>query len=198
MKTIGLLGGMSWESTLIYYQMINREVAKQLGGLHSARILLFSFDFAEVERLQRENRWEQAADLLAKAALGLQAGGADFVALCTNTMHRVAGEIESRLQIPLLHIVDPTASAIQAAGLGKVGLLGTKFTMEERFYKQRMEDKFHLVPLVPEPRDRNLVQKIIYDELCRGVITNESRSTLQHIVRNLVERGAEGVILGCT
>ena len=197
-KTIGLLGGMSWESTVPYYQIINRTIAEKLGGLHSANLLLYSVDFAEVERLQHADRWVEAGSFLADAAFSLQGAGADFLVLCTNTMHRVAPEIEARIQIPLLHIADPTAQAIQTSGFSTVGLLGTSFTMEQDFYRGRLESKFGLSVHVPEPTSRKLVHEVIYSELCRGVISEHSREDFQQVVSELVGMGAEAVILGCT
>jgi amino-acid racemase len=198
MKTIGLLGGMSWESTVPYYQIINRTIAKELGGLHSAKILLYSADFDEVERLQHADRWDEAGALLADAAHGLETAGADFLVLCTNTMHRVAEDIEARVQVPLLHIADATAQAIQAAGFSTVGLLGTSFTMEQDFYRGRLESRFGLTVHVPEAASRKLVHDVIYDELCRGVVAEPSRERYRQVVSELVAVGAEGVVLGCT
>ena len=198
MRTIGLLGGMSWESTVTYYQIINRTITERLGGLHSARLLLYSVDFEEVERLQHADRWVEAGSLLADAALVLEGAGADFLVLCTNTMHRVAPDIEARIQIPLLHIADPTAQAIQASGFSTVGLLGTRFTMEQGFYRGRLESEFGLIVYVPEATSRKLVHEVIYSELCRGVISESSRTRFQQVVSELVSMGAEAVILGCT
>ncbi len=198
MRTIGLLGGMSWESTVPYYQIINRTIARKLGGLHSAKLLLYSVDFAEVERLQHAERWVEAGSLLADAALMLQNAGADFLVLCTNTMHRVAADIEARVRIPLLHIADPTAQAIRASGLSSVGLLGTRFTMEQDFYRGRLERNFGLTIHVPEESSRKLVHEIIYSELCRGIISESSRQDFRQVVSELVVMGAEAVILGCT
>jgi len=197
-KTIGLLGGMSWESTVTYYQVINREVGQQLGGLHSAKLLLYSVDFAEFEPLQHADRWAEAGSLLSEAAAALEGAGADFLVLCTNTMHRVAPEIEARVRVPLLHIADPTARAIRAAGLSSVALLGTRFTMEQDFYRGRLEKKYGLRVHVPEPASRELVHEVIYQELCRGVISEASRASLQRVVAELVGMGAQAVILGCT
>jgi len=197
-KTIGLIGGMSWESTVSYYQIINRAVGERLGGLHSAKILLHSVDFAEIERLQHPDRWAEAGSLLAEAAMALEGAGADFLVICTNTMHRVAPDIEARVRVPLLHIADPTAEAIKAAGISTVGLLGTRFTMEQDFYRGRLERKFGLTVHVPEPASRELIHQVIYQELCRGVISEPSRASLQRVVAGLVGMGAEAVILGCT
>ncbi len=198
MKTIGLLGGMSWESTVPYYQIINRAVARKLGDLHSARIVLYSVDFDEVERLQRADRWDEAGSLLAAAASRLESAGADFLVLCTNTMHKVAPAIEARIEIPLLHIVDATAAALQASGCSTVGLLGTAFTMEQDFYRGRLEAKFGLPVLVPAKDSRALVHRVIYDELCRGVISEPSRERFRRVVSELEGMGAEAVIMGCT
>lgn len=197
-KTIGLLGGMSWESTVSYYRIINRAVGERLGGLHSAKILLYSVDFEEIETLQRSNRWDEAGSRLSEAAAVLEAGGADFLVLCTNTMHRVAPAIEASVRIPLLHIADPTAQAIRSAGLSRVGLLGTRFTMEQDFYSGRLARRFGLEVRVPDPSSRELVHRVIYEELCRGVISESSRESLRGVVGDLAELGAQGVILGCT
>ncbi|MEV1289849.1 aspartate/glutamate racemase family protein [Micromonospora sp. NPDC049679] len=197
MLTIGMLGGMSWESSAQYYQLANELVRARLGGLHSARCLLHSVDFAEVERLQVEGRWEEAGALLATAAAGVQAGGADLLLLCTNTMHKVADRVQAAIGIPLLHIADVTAEAVRAAGLRTVGLLGTAFTMEQDFYRDRLAGH-GLDVLTPEPDDRSLVHRVIYDELCVGVISDHSRAAYQQVIGRLVTAGAEGVILGCT
>jgi aspartate racemase len=197
-RTIGLLGGMSWESTVPYYQIINRTIAEKLGGLHSAKLLLYSVDFAEVERLQRADQWVEAGSLLADAALALQEAGAHFIVLCTNTMHRVAPDIEARIEIPLLHIADPTAQAIRRSGFSTLGLLGTRFTMEEDFYRGRLERKFGLAIHVPDAASRTLVHEVIYSELCRGVISASSREEFRRVVSELIGMGAEAVILGCT
>jgi aspartate racemase len=197
-KTTGLLGGMSWESTVSYYQTINRVVGKHLGGLHSAKILLYSVDFHDVEQLQHAGRWVESGELLSNAARGLQSAGAEFLVLCTNTMHRVAPQIESSVSIPLLHIADATAESISSAGLTQVGLLGTRFTMEQEFYRGRLEERHGLKVVVPSERDRESVHRIIYEELCRGQILETSRSEYRRIVSDLVARGCEGVILGCT
>ena len=198
MKTIGLLGGMSWESTVLYYQIVNRTVARKLGGLHSAKLVLNSVDFAEIEQLQHADRWEEAGARLADAAQSLEAAGADFIVLCTNTMHRVAADIEARSRLPLLHIADPTANAILASGFSTVGLLGTRFTMEHDFYRGRLESEFGLTVHVPETRSREVVHDIIYSELCRGVVSTSSLEEYQRVVAELETMGAEAVILGCT
>jgi aspartate racemase len=196
-KTIGMLGGMSWESTVSYYQTINRIVGQRLGGLHSARILLLSVDFDEIERLQRTERWDEAGELLARAARTLEDGGAEFLVLCTNTMHKVAPRIEASVSIPLLHIADATAGRIAASGGGKVGLLGTRFTMEQEFYRGRLE-RHGFEVVVPDEGDRKSIHGIIYEELCHGKVLESSRSECQRIVSDLTARGAEGVVLGCT
>jgi len=197
MKTIGLIGGMSWESTLGYYKLINEVVRQRLGGLHSARLVLYSVDFHDIERLQQAGDWDAAGALLADAARSLAAAGADFIVLCTNTMHKVAGAIESAVSIPLLHIADPTATAIKAAGCTRVGLLGTRFTMEQAFYRDRL--RAHGIDvLVPGEREREYVHRVIYDELCLGIVREDSRAAYRDIMRGLVESGAEAIILGCT
>lgn len=198
MKTIGLIGGMSWESTVPYYRLINEGIKQRLGGLHSARIILYSVDFAEVEHLQRTGDWGAAGELLAQAALKLQGAGAEALVLCTNTMHKVADAIESVVQIPLLHIADPTAARIRQAGLGKVGLLGTRFTMEQDFYKERLVQRHGLQVLVPPAPDRETVHSIIYEELCLGRVHAASRTAYQRIMAELVAQGAQAIILGCT
>lgn len=197
MKTIGLIGGMSWESTLTYYRRINELVKERLGGLHSARIVLYSVDFHDIEVLQREGRWDEAGELLGRAAAAVQAAGADFIVLATNTMHRCAAQISAAVTIPLLHIADGTAQAIRAAGIASIGLLGTRFTMEQDFYIGRLAAAgIHV--LVPEADERAEVHRIIYDELCRGVIRAESRQRYRRIIAGLVERGAAGIVFGCT
>lgn len=198
MKTIGLIGGMSWESTIPYYRQINQRIKQQLGGLHSAKIILYSVDFAEIEALQRSGDWDKAGELLAQAAVKLQTAGADCLVLCTNTMHKVAAAIEGAVAIPLLHIADATAEAIQSAGIKKVALLGTRFTMEQDFYKQRLVDCYALEVLVPDEEGRTLVHQVIYQELCLGLVNQESRRQYQQIMAELVTQGAEAIILGCT
>lgn len=198
MKTIGLLGGMSWESTQSYYQALNMGVRQRLGGLHSARILLYSVDFADIEQLQHQGRWAETAVLLGAAAQALQAGGADFMLLCTNTMHKVAAEVAGSVDIPLLHIADATAERLKKDGIGKVGLLGTRFTMEQDFYKKRLTDRYGLEVLVPDEEGRTLVHQVIYQELCLGVVNPNSRLQYQQIMADLVTQGAEAIILGCT
>jgi aspartate racemase len=196
-KTIGLIGGMSWESTIPYYRHINTVVKQRLGGLHSARVILYSVDFHDIERLQRADDWESAGTLLSIAARVLESAGADFLVLCTNTMHKVAPAIEAAVGIPLLHIADPTAAAINQAGVSKVGLLGTRFTMEEGFIKDRL-GRHGLQILTPGRADRETVDRIIFDELCQGILAEESRARYRDIIAGLIEQGAQAIILGCT
>ena len=198
MRTLGLLGGMSWESTALYYRMINEAVQARLGGLHSAQLAMFSVDFHEIERLQSDARWEEAGHLLARRAQGLQAAGAEAIVLCTNTMHRVGPAIESALSIPLLHIADATGDAVRAAGLQRVGLLATRFTMEQEFYIGRLRQTHGLDVVVPDSDDRALVHRIIYSELCQGRVLPESREAFRAVMRRLVAAGTQGVIFGCT
>ena len=197
MRRIGLLGGMSWESTALYYRLVNEEVRERLGGFHSARLVMASVDFADVEAMQATDDWAAAGDLLAREAQGLEAAGAECVVLCTNTMHKVADAIEAAVGIPLLHLADVTAAAVQAAGLDRVALLGTRFTMEQPFYADRLRSH-GLDVLVPEGADRTRVHDVIYDELVLGVVRDESRAAYVDVVRRLVEQGAGGVVLGCT
>ncbi len=198
MKTIGLIGGMSWESTIPYYRIINETVRERLGGLHSAKLILYSVDFHEIERLQQAQDWIEAGRLLAQAACSLQAAGADFLVLCTNTMHKVAPAIESAVIIPLLHIADPTAEGIKRRGFTTVGLLGTRFTMEQEFYRGRLRERHGIDVLIPGETDREIVHRVIYDELCLGKVLDPSRAEYRRIIQRLVESGAQGVILGCT
>ncbi|HHX82674.1 MAG TPA: aspartate/glutamate racemase family protein [Pseudomonadaceae bacterium] len=198
MKVIGLIGGMSWESTVPYYRLINEGVKARLGGLHSAKIVLYSVDFAEIERLQHRGEWDEAGALLADAARALERAGADFVVLCTNTMHKVAPAIEAAVAIPLLHIADPTAAAIHQAGLSCVGLLGTRFTMEQDFYRARLTDRHGIDVVIPDDDDRALVHRVIYEELCLGRVEEASRLAYRDVIQRLVAQGAQGVILGCT
>jgi len=198
MKVIGLIGGMSWESTATYYNLINQAVKERLGGLHSAECVLYSVDFAEVADLQRQGKWTKAAQLLAAAAQNVEKAGADLVLICTNTMHKVADEIQAGIRVPLLHIVDVTAEKIKQAGIRRVGLLGTRFTMEDDFYRGRLTGQFGLEVITPESEDRETVHRIIYEELCLGNIRTESKARLAGIMGRLGERGAEGIILGCT
>jgi aspartate racemase len=198
MKTVGLLGGMSWESTVPYYQVLNRVVSRELGGLHSARILMVSVDFQPVEELQHQGRWEELGRMLSREARRLQDGGADFLVLCTNTMHLVAPAIQEAISIPFLHIADATGGRILSSGLRRIGLLGTRFTMEEPFYRDRLEESHGLEVLIPHGPERGTVHRIIYEELVLGKVLEESRSEYRSIVDGLVSRGAQGVILGCT
>jgi len=198
MQTIGLVGGMSWESTVPYYQHINRLTVQRLGGLHSARIVLYSVDFNELEALMRAARWNAVGALLADAARAVEAAGADFLLLCTNTMHKVADQVTSAVGIPLLHIADPLGSAIRARGMRRVGLLATGYTMEDPFYRDYLAERFDIEAIVPDAPDRRRVHEIIFDELCRGIVRESSRAEYLRIVDTLAERGAEGIILGCT
>jgi aspartate racemase len=198
MKTIGLIGGMSWESSLEYYRIINETVKEELGGFHSAKSLMYSVDFQEIEVLQHQGRWEDATRMMIDAAQKVEKGGADFVVICTNTMHLMAEEIKKNIQIPLLHIADVTAAKIKEKGHRTVGLLGTRFTMEKEFYKGRLKDKFGIDVLIPEEEERKAIHTILYDELCLGSINTKSKEKFQKIIANLKDRGAEGVILGCT
>lgn len=198
MKTIGMIGGMSWESSIEYYRIINETVKEKLGGLHSAKSLMYSVDFAEIEALQHAGRWDEATQAMIEAAKHVEAGGADFVVICTNTMHKMADEVEAAIGIPLLHIADATAEAIKAKGLSKVGLLGTRFTMEEDFYRGRLVEKHGLEVLIPDGDDREIVHRIIYDELVLGEIKSESGEAYKHIIKKLIVAGVQGIILGCT
>ncbi|MGG4046244.1 aspartate/glutamate racemase family protein [Paenibacillus favisporus] len=197
MKVIGLIGGMSWESSALYYRMINEEVRSRLGGLHSAKCLLYSVDFEEIERYQAEGAWEKAGEVLGQTARALEKGGADFIVICTNTMHKVVDDIQSKINIPILHIADATAAQIKESQVQTVGLLGTKYTMEQDFYKSRLELNGIQV-IVPVRDDREAVNKIIYEELCLGKIHQESRDYYKKVIQGLIESGAEGIILGCT
>ena len=198
MRRIGLLGGMSWESSAVYYRLINEEIRDRLGELHSADCVLRSVDFAEVELLQRNGRWEDAGSLLAGEAQALERSGAELLVLCTNTMHKVAGVIVEATGIPFVHIADATAAAVRADGLRTVGLLATAYTMEQDFYVGRLRDEHGLEVLVPGPADRAVVHRVIYDELCQGVVDDGSRQEYRRVMAELAERGAEGILLGCT
>jgi aspartate racemase len=198
LKTIGLIGGMSWESTIPYYRQINETVKQHLGGLHSAKIILYSVDFHDVERLQHAGNWEAAGQLLAGAARALESAGADFLVLCTNTMHKVGPAIEAAVRIPLFHIADPTAAAIKQAGFTKVGLLGTRFTMEQDFYRDRLRERHGLHVLTPGLEDRDIIHRVIYQELCLGQVLPESRVHYRRIMADLAAQGAQAIILGCT
>ncbi|WEK49875.1 MAG: aspartate/glutamate racemase family protein [Candidatus Kaistia colombiensis] len=197
-KVIGLIGGLSWESSAEYYRILNETVRARLGGLHSARVLMWSFDFAEIEALQASGRWDEATSLMVDAARRLERGGADFVLIGSNTMHRMAADVQAAIGIPLVHIADPTAERIKAAGLTRVGLLGTAFTMEQDFYKGRLTDAHGLDVLVPEEADRAAVHRIIYEELVQGRVEASSRAIYRDVMARLVARGAEAIILGCT
>jgi len=189
---------MSWESTIPYYRQINQSIKERLGGMHSAKVVLYSVDFHEIERLQHAGDWEAAGQLLAAAARALELAGADFLVLCTNTMHKVAPAIEAAVRIPLFHIADPTAEAIKDAGLSTVGLLGTRFTMEQAFYKERLRERHGLQVLIPSQADREVIHRVIFEELCLGRVVEESRAEYRRIMSDLVDQGAEGIVLGCT
>jgi aspartate racemase len=197
-KTIGLIGGMSWESSIEYYRIINETVRCKLGGLHSAKSVMYSVDFAEIETLQHQARWEEATQLMIEAARYVQKGGADFIVICTNTMHLMADAVEKHVDTPLLHIADATSRKIQAMGLVKVGLLGTRFTMEKDFYRGRLIDRHGLEVIIPTQTERELVHRVIYDELVLGEIRPSSKARYIEIMENLVDKGSEGIILGCT
>jgi len=198
LKTIGLIGGMSWESTIPYYRQINQLIKEKLGGLHSAKIMLLSVDFHEIEQWQQQGDWQAAGALLASAAATLEKAQVDFLVLCTNTMHKVAPEIEAAVGIPLLHIADPTALAIKRAGFKKIGLLGTKFTMEQSFYRDRLINQHGLEVIVPNDDERELVHRVIYEELCLGIVLPRSRLGYRQVIENLIAQGAQAIILGCT
>jgi len=198
MKTIGLIGGMSWESSIEYYRIINEAVKEKLGGLHSAKSIMVSVDFAEVEILQREGKWSEAALMMVDAAKSLEKGGADFIVICTNTMHKSADEIQANVKIPLLHIADATAQLVKDSGIRTIGLLGTRFTMEEEFYKGRLSQNYGLKVIIPNAGEREIVHRVIYDELVIGEIKQHSKEQYIGIIENMVNQGAEGIILGCT
>ncbi|MBI9054910.1 MAG: aspartate/glutamate racemase family protein [Bacteroidales bacterium] len=198
MKTIGLIGGMSWESSLEYYRILNEKVKSELGGLHSAKTILFSVDFEQIKILQHEGNWNELTEIMIDAAQSLEKAGADMIVICTNTMHKMANEVQNSINLPLLHIADATAHSIKDKKLRKVGLLGTKFTMEQEFYKNRLIDKHHIDVVIPNDNDRDIIHKIIYNELCLGNIKDASKKEYIRIINNLIEQGAEGVILGCT
>lgn len=197
MKTIGLIGGMSWESTLEYYRIINETIKEKLNKLHSAKIIMYSVDFEEIELLQHKGKWDELGKIMAEIAKTLERAGADFIVICTNTMHKVAQEVEKSVRIPLLHIVDVTAEKIKAQGLKKVALLGTKFTMEDNFYRDRLK-KHGIEAIIPEEEERQIVHDVIFKELCLGEIKESSKEKFKKIIDNLAKKGAEGVILGCT
>ncbi|TMP19839.1 aspartate racemase [Pseudoalteromonas sp. S2721] len=198
MKTIGLIGGMSWESTQSYYQLLNQGIKNKLGGLHSAKIVLVSLDFAEIAMLQQQQDWPQMAEILIKAAKQVEAAGADYLLICTNTMHKLAEQVQAAVTIPLLHIADAVGENLIQHSFKKVALLGTQFTMEQDFYKQRLADKFAIDVLIPDAQGRETVHRVIYDELCKGVIKEESKAEYLAIIDNLTQQGAEAIILGCT
>ena len=197
MKTIGLIGGMSWESTVSYYQIINQTIKEKLGGLHSAKLLLYSVDFAVIEECQANDKWNESAEILTDIAKNLERAGADFIVICTNTMHKVVPQIQKQISIPIIHIADATAEVLIDAGIRKVALLGTKYTMTQDFYKEKLIDRGISV-VIPDEEDIELVNHIIYDELCLGVVSEPSRDQYQQIIEELKTKGAEGVILGCT
>lgn len=197
MKTIGLIGGMSWESTSEYYRIINEEIKERLGGLHSAKCLINSVDFEEIERCQSSGDWDGAGEILGNAAYSLQKGGADFIIICTNTMHKVVEKIKEKIDIPVLHIADATAKEIKRKDIQKVGLLGTKYTMEQDFYKSRIEEH-DIKVIVPSEKNRKEINKVIYTELCLGKIVSQSREYYKRVIEELVQKGAQGIILGCT
>lgn len=198
MKTIGLIGGMSWESSLEYYRIINETAKLKLGGLHSAQCLMYSVDFAEVEALQHQNKWDELTDIMVNSAQKLKNGGADFIVICTNTMHKMANDIESKVGIKVLHIAEVTGEKVIQKGLKKIGLLGTKFTMEQDFYKKVLKEKFNIDVVIPDENDREIVHDVIYNELCKGIINEVSKKKYIEIINNLESMGAEGVVLGCT
>ena len=198
MKTIGLIGGMSWESSIEYYRIINETVRDRLGGLHSAKSVMYSVDFAEIETLQHQGQWAEATQMMIDAARNVERGGADFVIICTNTMHKMADDVQQAIGIPLLHIADATADKIKAQGLNRIGLLGTKFTMEEDFYKGRLVDRHGLEVIIPDDRQRELVHRVIYVELCLGQVNADSKAQYVELMAGFVDAGAEGIILGCT
>ncbi|UTM56098.1 aspartate/glutamate racemase family protein [Photobacterium sp. CCB-ST2H9] len=198
MKTIGLLGGMSWESTASYYRLINEAVQSRLGGLHSAKICLYSVNFQEIEKLQHEGNWPETAKILSQAAKSVEAGGADFLMICTNTMHKVVPEIEAEISIPIFHIADATAQLLKQNHVAKVGLLGTRFTMAQDFYKGRLTEKFGIQVIVPDADEQDVIHDVIYNELCQGIISEQSKIQYLDIINQLHARGAEAVILGCT
>jgi aspartate racemase len=197
-QTIGLIGGMSWESTVSYYQLLNREVKNRLGGLHSAKIVLVSVDFADIEQLQQQGNWQQAGEILSQAAQSLEAAGADFFLICTNTMHKVADQVSASVSIPLLHIADATGEILVAHKINKVALLGTRFTMQQDFYKKRLTESFAIEVIVPTEAEQNLIHNFIYQELCLGKINAHSRQVYLQIMQKLTDNGAQGIILGCT
>ena len=198
MKVIGLIGGMSWESTAEYYRIINETVKRRQGGHHSAKILLYSVNFSEIESLQRKGEWQESTEIMCDAARRVERGGADCLLICTNTMHKMAPEVQSAVNIPLLHIADATAVEVKKKGIESIGLLGTKYTMEEDFYKGRLVENYGLEVVIPQKNDRNIINQVIYHELCMGKIQKESKNEFVRIIKDMDATGAEGVILGCT
>ena len=198
MRTIGLIGGMSWESSLEYYRIMNETVKEKLGLLHSAKCILYSFDFEDVARLQHEREWEKLTKMMIEAAQILEKAGADFIVICANTMHKMAEDIQNKINIPILHIADATSKKILEKNIKRVGLLGTKFTMEEDFYKGRLIDKYEIKVIIPNEEERQIVHKVIYNELCLGKINQSSKKKFKKIIQNLISNGAEGIMLGCT
>jgi len=198
MKTIGLIGGMSWESSSEYYRIINETVKERLGGLHSAQCILYSVDFEEIESLQHQGRWEELTKLMINFAQKLEGAGADFIVICANTMHKMAKEVQNNINVPLLHIADATAEKVIEMGVKKLGLLGTEFTMEEDFYKKRLKEKYNIDVIIPADNDRKIIDNTIYHELCLGIIKQSSREKFKEIIKKLISKGADGVILGCT
>ena len=198
MKTIGMIGGMSWESSIEYYRIVNQTVREKLGGLHSAKSIMYSVEFAEIEALQHQNRWDELAKIMIEAARSLERGGADFVIICTNTMHKLYDQVQNDIKIPMLNIADATAEKIRADGIDKIALLGTRFTMEEDFYKGRLVDRYGLDVIIPAENEMEIVHRVIYDELCAGIINSDSKQKYAEIIKGLVAKGAAGVILGCT
>jgi aspartate racemase len=198
MKTIGMIGGMSWESSIEYYRIINQTVREKLGGLHSAKSIMVSVEFAEIEALQHQDRWDELAAIMIDAARSLERGGADFVIICTNTMHKLYDKVQNHISIPMLNIADATAENIKAQGIDKIALLGTRFTMEENFYKGRLVDMFGLDVIIPKEDEMEIVHRVIYDELCAGIIKPDSKQKYAAIIKRLIATGAQGIILGCT
>ena len=198
MKTIGMIGGMSWESSIEYYRIVNQAVREKLGGLHSAKSIMYSVEFAEIEELQHQNQWDKLAEIMVEAGRSLEKGGADFVIICTNTMHKLYDEVQQSIKIPMLNIADATAEKIKSDGIDRIALLGTRFTMEEDFYKSRLVEKYGLEVMIPSPEQMETVHRVIYDELCAGIIKPDSKHRYAAIIQDMVAQGAGGVILGCT
>ncbi|TFG13523.1 MAG: aspartate/glutamate racemase family protein [Promethearchaeota archaeon] len=198
MKVIGLLGGMSWESSLEYYRIINEKVKQRMGGLNSAKCILYSVNFQEIETLQHEGKWEHLTKIMIESALNLERAGAEMILICTNTMHKMADEVQNSIQVPLIHIADTAAEKVKEKNLKKVGLLGTKYTMEQEFYKGRIKERYNIDVLIPDSNEREIVHDIIFNELCLGKIKSESKEQYKKIIQHLIQKGAEGIILGCT